>query len=239
MSDRSGTMEIWVADADGKNAKQLTAIGNAGTPRWSPDSKAIVFDANRKNGSSIYTVALEGGETRLVTPDEFDNRCPSWSSNGGWIYFASRRTGRFEVWKTPASGGTPMQLTLKGGHAALEAPDGKHIFYAKTSLAYPEIWQADLRGGGERLLSRDVRPAMWAAWAVVDEGASGGILFAQPSGTGAPVVSLFDLATRRVKTVGQLGIVPFWLGATRDGKKVVFDQPGWQQSQIMLVENFR
>jgi Tol biopolymer transport system component/DNA-binding winged helix-turn-helix (wHTH) protein len=239
MSDRSGTMEIWVADADGKNAKQLTAIGNAGTPRWSPDSKAIVFDANRKNGPSIYIATIEGGEVRLLTPDDFENRCPSWSRDGKWIYFASHRTGRFEVWKTPAAGGTPVQLTRNGGHAALEAPDGKHVFYAKTALAYPEIWQADVNGGGEKLLSRDVRPAMWATWAVVDRGVSGGIIFAQPSGSGSPVVSLFDLATRRVKTVGQLGIVPFWLGASRDGKKVVFDQPGWQQSQIMLVENFR
>jgi hypothetical protein len=36
-----------------------------------------------------------------------------------------------------------------------------------------------------------------------------------------------------------LGIAPFWLSATRDGKTVVYDQPGWQQSQIMLAENFR
>jgi hypothetical protein len=74
---------------------------------------------------------------------------------------------------------------------------------------------------------------------VVEQGTSGGILFAQPSGSGAPVVSVFDLATRRVKTVGHLGIAPFWLSATRDGKTAVYDQPGWQQSQIMLVENFR
>jgi hypothetical protein len=80
---------------------------------------------------------------------------------------------------------------------------------------------------------------MWATWAVIGQGTNGGIMFAQPSGTGAPVVRLFDLETRRVKTVGQVSIVPFWLGATPDGKKVVFDQPGWQQSQIMLVENFR
>src|SRR5262249_20519413 len=129
MSDRSGTMEIWVADANGKNAKQVTAVGNAGTPRWSPDSKAIVFDANRKNGSSIYTVSLDGGETRLVTPDDFENRCPSWSRDGKWIYFASRRSGRFEVWRAPAAGGPAVQVTQNGGHAALEAPDGKHIFY--------------------------------------------------------------------------------------------------------------
>jgi len=239
MSDRSGTMEIWAADAAGKNARQLTAVGNAGTPRWSPDSKAIVFDASRKNGSSIYRVSLGGGEARLLTADDFENRCPSWSRDGKWIYFASRRTGRFEVWKTPAAGGSAVQVTRNGGHAALESPDGKYIYYAKTPLAYPEIWQASVTGGGEKLLSREVRPAMWAAWAVVDAGAKGAILFAQPSGSGAPVVTLFDLATRRAKNVGQVGIVPFWLGASRDGDRVVFDQPGWQQSQIMLVQNFR
>ena len=240
MSDRSGTMEIWVSDRDGKNPVQLTAIGNAGTPRWSPDSKSIVFDANRKSGAGIFTVALEGGAApRLLTPGDADNRCPSWSHDGKGIYFASRRTGRYEVWKIPAEGGTPVQLTRKGGHAALESADGRRIFYAKSAFAYPEIWQAPVNGGEEKLLSKEVRPPSWASWSVVDEGANRGIVFAQPSGSGAPVVSVFDLATRRVKTVGHLGIAPFWLSASRDGKAVVYDQPGWQQSQIMLVENFR
>jgi hypothetical protein len=36
-----------------------------------------------------------------------------------------------------------------------------------------------------------------------------------------------------------LHIVPFWLAATHDGKTVAFDQPGWHQAQIMLIENFR
>jgi len=240
MSDRSGTMEIWVSDRDGKNPAQLTAIGNAGTPRWSPDSKSIVFDANRKNGAGIYTVPLEGGAApRLLTPDDTDNRCPSWSHDGKWIYFASRRTGRFEVWKIPAEGGTPVRLTRQGGHAALESPDGKRVFYAKSPFAYPEIWQVPVNGGEEKILSKEVRPPSWASWSVVDEGPNRGVVFAQPSGSGAPVVSVFDLAARRAKTVGHLGIAPFWLSATRDGKAVVYDQPGWQQSQIMLVENFR
>jgi len=96
-----------------------------------------------------------------------------------------------------------------------------------------------VNGGEEKILSKEVRPPSWASWSVVDEGPNRGIVFAQPSGSGAPVVSVFDLAARRAKTVGHLGIAPFWLSATRDGKAVVYDQPGWQQSQIMLVENFR
>jgi Tol biopolymer transport system component len=235
MSDRSGTMEIWVSDHDGSNAYQLSAVGDAGTPRWSPDSESIVFDANRRRGALIGVLSLRGGAPRILTQDEFENRCPSWSRDGKWIYFASSRAGSWQVWKIPSEGGTPVQVTKLGGHAAFESADGKLIYYAKTPHANPEIWQVPTNGGHESLVSARVRPPTWASWAVVDDG----ILFAEPSGTGAPVLNLFDPKNHRVKTVGMLHIVPFWLAATHDGKTVAFDQPGWRQAQIMLIENFR
>jgi Tol biopolymer transport system component/DNA-binding winged helix-turn-helix (wHTH) protein len=235
MSDRSGTMEIWVSDRDGSNAFQLSAVGDAGTPRWSPDSESIVFDANRRRGAVIEVLSLRGGAPRILTQDESENRCPSWSRDGKWIYFASSRAGSWQVWKIPSAGGIPVQVTKLGGHAAFESADGKLIYYAKTPHANPEIWQVPSGGGHESLVSARVRPPTWASWAVVDDG----ILFAEPSGTGAPVLNLFDSKNHRVKTVGMLHIVPFWLAATHDGKAVAFDQPGWRQAQIMLMENFR
>jgi Tol biopolymer transport system component/DNA-binding winged helix-turn-helix (wHTH) protein len=231
MSDQSGTLEIWVSDRDGRNPHQLTMVGGAGSPRWSPDSKAIVFDAH----DAIFVVKIDDMALRTVVKDQFENLCPSWSRNGKWIYFASSRTGRFEVWRVREEGGTPLQLTLRGGHAALESLDGKYVYYAKTSYANPEIWRMPANGGEEKMISPLVRPATWASWAVVP----GGILFAGPSGEGAPVLSLFDMATHRVMTLGNLDVVPFWLGATTDGREVLFDRPGTLESQITLVENFR
>jgi Tol biopolymer transport system component len=40
-SNRSGTLEVWVAEADGSGARQVTALGGppALLPRWSPDGK--------------------------------------------------------------------------------------------------------------------------------------------------------------------------------------------------------
>jgi dipeptidyl aminopeptidase/acylaminoacyl peptidase len=58
MSDRSGTMEIWIANRDGSNAFLLTAVGGAGTPRWSPDSKAIAFDVGSTTGEKNRTDEL-------------------------------------------------------------------------------------------------------------------------------------------------------------------------------------
>ena len=50
-SDRTGTDEIWICDADGTNPIQVTNFGGpvVGSPRWSPDGKQIVFDVHTSN----------------------------------------------------------------------------------------------------------------------------------------------------------------------------------------------
>lgn len=236
MSDRSGTMEIWMSDANGGNPIQLTAIGGAGTPRWSPDSHSLAFDAKNRSGSVfIYTVNVEEGVPRLLVGDTRENVCPGWARDGKWVYFASTRTGEWEVWKVSAEGGTPTQVTTHGGYAPLASLDGRYIYYAKTAYANPEVWEVPVEGGVERLISPLLRPATWASWAAVDQG----IVFAGSSGVGKPAISLVDLAKRKTSILGELDTVPFWLGATPDAKNLLFDQPGWEQAQIMLVENFR
>lgn len=233
MSDRSGTMEIWVADRDGNNEYQLTAVGDAGTPRWSPDGRSIVFDATGRETRVIYSISVDGGPPRLMTEDKrgAEGECPSWSRDGKWIYFASKQ----QVWKMPAGGGAPIQVTHQGGHAGFESPDGKYFYYAKTFYSNPSIWQVPVDGGKETLVSPQVRPASWASWAVTERG----IIFAGSLDDGRPAVSTYDFATHKVKQLASLQIVPFWLTATSDGRNIAFDKQGWRQPQVMLVENFR
>jgi Tol biopolymer transport system component/DNA-binding winged helix-turn-helix (wHTH) protein len=234
MSDRSGTMEIWVSNRDGSNAFQLSAVGGAGTPRWSPDSLSVAFDVATPNGSKIVTMNLHGGGPVTLTQDSFHSVCPSWSRGGKWVYFASPRSQEWQVWKVRAEGGSPVQVTQHGGHAALESLDGKFVYYAKTPMAEPEIWRVPVNGGSETPLPL-VHPGTWASWQVVDDG----ILFVGPSLGHQAVLSLYDFAHQRTTTLTVLERVPFWLGATPDGRSVAFDQPGQEQAQAMLVDNFR
>jgi Tol biopolymer transport system component/DNA-binding winged helix-turn-helix (wHTH) protein len=230
MSDRSGTMEIWIANRDGSNPIQLTAVGGAGTPRWSPDSAAIVFDVASNSGPRIVFVNLQSGVPQTLA----DGVCPSFSHDGKWIYFASARLGDYQVWKVPSTGGSALQVTRHGGHAALESLDGQWVFYAKNPKAEPEVWRVPVHGGEESPVPL-VRPGSWASWQVTKHG----ILFVGPSLGHQAALSFYDFAHERTTTLAVLKRTPFWLGATTDGKLVAFDQPGEEQSQAMLVENFR
>ena len=98
-SNRSGSQQVMVCDAEGRGSVQLTqakALNNA-TPRWSPDGQWITYDSNVSGLFQIYRMSAEGGATRNVTNDKNPSITASTSRDGKWIYYASQRNGRFDV----------------------------------------------------------------------------------------------------------------------------------------------
>jgi dipeptidyl aminopeptidase/acylaminoacyl peptidase len=94
----------------------------AGQPQWSPNGRRIAFDSQREDRTfDVYVIDAAGGPPRRLTPDASNEHRPSWSRDGRWIYFASDRTGRFEVWRLPADGGGAERLTDEGGYACFES----------------------------------------------------------------------------------------------------------------------
>ena len=73
-SDRDGSYEIYVMDADGTDITRLTNNpADDGDPTWSPDGEQIVFHSNRSGSFEIYVMNADGsGQTRLTnnTSDE-------------------------------------------------------------------------------------------------------------------------------------------------------------------------
>jgi DNA-binding winged helix-turn-helix (wHTH) protein len=229
MSDRSGTVEIWVSDADGSNPAQLTHLGACGSPQWSPDGRWIAFDSYGSDGSTVYMVSAIGQPVTVAVDAKSESFVPRWSRDGKWLYFASERTGEMQVWKTAIGGGPAIQVTHDGGFAAYESYDGATLYFAKSKYEYPEIWQMPVGGGRETLASPLLRPSTWANWAITESG----ILYVNSDTDQTFSINFYDFATRGVRPVGHVGYNSFWLAATRKGRSVWYAQPEVMESAVL------
>ncbi|HXE59036.1 MAG TPA: hypothetical protein VNK43_13630 [Gemmatimonadales bacterium] len=96
---RPSRLEIWVANADGSGARQVTRLGAANfAPFFHPDGKRIIFASNhpdpRNRNFDLYLVNLDGGGLEKVTTSpEFDG-FPMFSPDGRKLVFASNRNAR-------------------------------------------------------------------------------------------------------------------------------------------------
>jgi Tol biopolymer transport system component len=89
-------MEVFVANADGTNAKQITALGQANwAPNFTPDGKHIIFCSNHeyKRGFpfNMYLIDLEGKGLEKISRDKGFDAFPMFSPDGRKIIFASNR----------------------------------------------------------------------------------------------------------------------------------------------------
>ena len=149
MSARGGHREIWVTAEDGSDPRMLTSMGGVGLsqPRWSPDGSSIIFERE----GTIYAIGSGTGIPKPVVVDPAIKAfSPSYSHDGRWIYFASERTGRFEVWRIPPSGSSATLVTKNGGKSPVESPDGQFLFYVKTEGQEASLWCMPPEGGAER-----------------------------------------------------------------------------------------
>jgi TolB protein len=89
-------MEVWVANADGSNAHQVTSYGQANwAPAFMPDSKRIIFASNHeyKRGFpfNLYTINEDGTDLQKISRDKGFDAFPMFSPNGKRIVFCSNR----------------------------------------------------------------------------------------------------------------------------------------------------
>ena len=248
-SQRSGTNELWLADRDGRNPVRLTSFNGrfGGTGSWSPDGKSIAYDLRDEGRGDIYVIPVRGGAPVRITDDPADDLVPNWSRDGQWIYFASTRTGKQQLWKMSPDGSHPVPVTQHGGAYAKESVDRRFIYYTRDD-GLATLWRIPTAGGEEVQIARDM--ANWANFAVARDG----IYFeSSPPSTPLRPLPILSPFTRREATIEFLSFATgeikrvltiaryggHGLDVSPDGRTLLFAQLDSFTEDLMLVENFR
>ena len=147
-------IDIFVMRADGSNVRQITRLGFASRPKWSPDGKRIAFEAVVDDGRQVYVVNADGTHRWQVSKPEPDAAMfvRGWSPDGKQILYTAAigaksnnasfiiatldPSGRSKVtkWERVPLPKMPISLASWG-------TDGKSILFSGASQANWDIYR--------------------------------------------------------------------------------------------------
>lgn len=182
VSDRSGSDNVWIAEADGGGLRQLshdTGMEYFASPAWTPDGKTVY--ASRSSPSQLafelYAYPTDGGAARRITKAQpegqegFDQRRQALgvavSPDGRFLYYATKTGTTWTKQAAPQAWSIVRRDLRTDAEDSLIAPpggamrpvlsrDGARLVYATRQGRDTGLRIRDLRSGEDRWLALPV-----------------------------------------------------------------------------------
>ncbi|MFH1860155.1 MAG: carboxypeptidase regulatory-like domain-containing protein [bacterium] len=137
---------VWVINTNGKDERQLTSSGYAGSPSFSPDGKQIVFC----NENTICTINIDGtGYRQLV---QAKASYPAFSPDGSQIVFSMN--GDVYLMDTNGQEWHKLTNTPEIEYASTFSPDGTRVMFTRCNdLGATGIWTMNRNGGQAQMIA--------------------------------------------------------------------------------------
>ena len=133
VSNEGGNADIWIANADGNNRKQLTATSTTDvSPVVTADGRYVVFVSWEDNKRNVWRMNIDGSNPVRLTSGSADV-FPSLSPDSRWVIYSSFGGTKPTLWKVSIDGSAPVQITDHVAITSAVSPDGRSI-----AFAYPE-----------------------------------------------------------------------------------------------------
>ncbi|MFN7930458.1 MAG: winged helix-turn-helix domain-containing protein [Blastocatellia bacterium] len=169
----SGNADLWVMDADGNNARQLTVDPNIDfAPAVAQSNNApsfIAFGSTRGGGYSIWRMDRDGQNVRRLTPGQSDYY-PTVTPDGKWVLYTADSANLPMTWKVAAEGGESHPFLPQSAFNPAVSPDGKWValFYAVPEQFVYKLALVPITGGAPNrifeVVSQDLTTvARWSA----------------------------------------------------------------------------
>jgi TolB protein len=165
--------EIYTSDYDGEGVSRVTNRGSLNVgPSWSPDGRAIVYQAYPTGFSDIYIQRLFEVQVQPARPargtDRAQNMLPSWSPDGSRIAFQSNREGQYDIYTVKADGSDLRRLTndRSTDGAPTWNPTGTQIAFTSDRGGSNQIYVMSADGGPATKLTDEPVKADRPTWAL-------------------------------------------------------------------------
>ena len=128
-----------------------------------------------------------------------------------------------------------MQITKAGAFESFSSPDGKWVYYSK-GREVTGLWRIAANGGEETAVPALAAAGFWRAWTAVPTG----IYYVAYTANPPYKIMFYNFSSEQTSEVASMGKPPLLssasLGASPDGKTILYAQSDSASSSIMLAE---
>ncbi|MFV2044675.1 MAG: hypothetical protein ACC700_15750 [Anaerolineales bacterium] len=111
-SDRSGSFQIYLINADGTGLLQLTdSIGDNTSPAWFDDGSGLAFVSTRDGNREIYLMRSDGTDQFNYSDRPGEDHSPAWAPDGTALAFVANFDGFDQL--TVLEGGRGLRASLR------------------------------------------------------------------------------------------------------------------------------
>ena len=154
-ASRTGRKEIYTADYDGANVKQLTNDGGISVaPALSHDGSKLAYTGYQSGYADIYLIDLNTGARNRIIKFPGTNSGAAFSPDGGRIACTISKDGNPELYVVGDNGGGAHRLTRTSAVESSPSwsPNGSEIVYSSDERGGPQLFRIGSGGGSGRLI---------------------------------------------------------------------------------------
>jgi len=145
--------KLVLLDRSGKMTPASELEASFGALEISPDGKRVATRRFIDGNGDIWILDRQRDTTSRLTFDPDIDVVPRWSGDGKWIYFASRRSGKFQIYRKPADGSREAETvaeTDKDQFPGDLSRDGRYLIYeGPGERTDSDLWVVALEEGGK------------------------------------------------------------------------------------------
>jgi len=167
VASRTGRKEIYTADYDGANVRQLTNDGSISVaPAIAPNGSKLAYTGYQSGYADIYLIDLGSGARSRIIKFPGTNSGAAFSPNGGQIACTLSKDGNPELYVVGAGGGGARRLTSTRGveSSPTWSPDGSQIIYSSDERGGPQLFRINAGGGSGQLISTGYNYCTEPSW---------------------------------------------------------------------------
>jgi TolB protein len=226
--------ELFIADYDGANERQLTKTGSINiSPFFGPDGNEVYFTSYLKGDPQLYKVNVATGQVSEVAKFPGIIAAPAISPDGNKIACVMSKDGNSEIYVLDLNGRVIKRLT---NHWAIDtsptwSPDGRLIAFSSDRSGFPQIYVMDSDGLNVRRLTYEGNYNDSPVWSKRGDR----ITFVSRTKTGRFDVASVDTSGRDYRVLTEVGMNenPHF---SPDGKHIIFSSTRLGSPDIFTMD---